>query len=311
MKNLVEGAMGMAKEIKKSVQEKWKMFKEKFDGTKNEMAKEVAQAESPEDLIAAGEKLIEQGKALKAEKQEVQEEENFEKESNLAEEELAVTGNNERISESIDKGERIAAQDTAEKQATWEEEKKTAAEYAAKSKASDEAKIAKTLAKLNVEKSESTSAEKTEAVKPEKAEPAKQESIKNDPEYKQLKLAFDERNRGNYSAAAEERWEDLSRELLPKLNTIADIKEAEFHLSGKEKDIAKDRWDKLSEKEVQGANSEEEMLEAVKNIRSGGYADLLNLKEQAFNKFPNLKKHFPHNFSRSDFRYLSDIEDGD
>ena len=61
--------------VKTSIQEKLKEFKQKFEGTKSEMAQEVTDAKSPEDLIAAGKKLQEQGEILKAENAGIEEEE--------------------------------------------------------------------------------------------------------------------------------------------------------------------------------------------------------------------------------------------
>ena len=61
--------------VKSAVAEKWEGFKKKFEGTKSEMSQEVMDAKSPEDLIALGKKLQEQGEALKLEKDGVEKEE--------------------------------------------------------------------------------------------------------------------------------------------------------------------------------------------------------------------------------------------
>lgn len=171
---MFEGVKNVAEKIKQGAKEMREAFMQKFEKSKKELAEKVLGAKSPEDMIALGKKLQEQGETLQRENQEVQKEEDFEKEGNLAEEELAVAGNNERISESIDRGEKVAAQDTTEKQVAWEEEKRTTAEYAQKSKQSDETKKAEILAKLGLEKAETAPMEKTEAVVTEKTEPAKE-----------------------------------------------------------------------------------------------------------------------------------------
>ncbi|HRY82913.1 MAG TPA: hypothetical protein P5232_04430 [Candidatus Moranbacteria bacterium] len=66
--------------VKEALAKKWENFKKKFEGAKSEMSKEVMDAKSPEDLIALGKKLQEQGEALRLEKDSAEREETGEEE---------------------------------------------------------------------------------------------------------------------------------------------------------------------------------------------------------------------------------------
>jgi hypothetical protein len=70
MRQVWEAASNAYEKVKKSVQEKMEAFRNRFEGTKSEMVKQVIDAQSPEDLIAAGKKLQEQGEALRIQEQE-------------------------------------------------------------------------------------------------------------------------------------------------------------------------------------------------------------------------------------------------
>lgn len=75
MKQAFEKVASAYETVKKSVQEKWGGFKKKFEGIKTEMSQEVLSAKTPEDLIALGKKLQEQGEVLKLEEDSVKQEE--------------------------------------------------------------------------------------------------------------------------------------------------------------------------------------------------------------------------------------------
>jgi hypothetical protein len=74
MKQTFEKATQIYEGIKKSIQEKWDGFKKKFEGTKSKISQEVINAKSPDDLIALGKKLQEQGETLKNEEQNMKQE---------------------------------------------------------------------------------------------------------------------------------------------------------------------------------------------------------------------------------------------
>ncbi len=74
MRKTFEAAAQAYENVKKTVQEKWEAFKNKFEGTKTGMSQEVLSAKTPEDLIALGKKLQEQGEALKLEEESVKQE---------------------------------------------------------------------------------------------------------------------------------------------------------------------------------------------------------------------------------------------
>lgn len=151
MKQAFEAATKAYETVKKSVQEKWEGFKKKFEGTKTEMSREVMDAKSPEDLIALGKKLQEQGEALKAEEEGVKAEETSEEEKHKQEEgEIITEAHGEALEMNKDFDENKAAEQAeaeriaAEEQATHEEYKKT-------SEVSDQARIEELRAKLNGE----------------------------------------------------------------------------------------------------------------------------------------------------------------
>src|SRR5665647_3910963 len=75
MRDVFEKVASAAEAVKEKISKGWENIKQKFEGTKSEMAQEVMDAKSPEDLIAAGKKLQEQGEALKAEEAGVKQEE--------------------------------------------------------------------------------------------------------------------------------------------------------------------------------------------------------------------------------------------
>ena len=72
MKKIFEAGKAAYENVQKTVQEKWEGFKQKFEGTKNEMSQELLNAKTSEELIALGKKLQEQGEALKIEEVQIE-----------------------------------------------------------------------------------------------------------------------------------------------------------------------------------------------------------------------------------------------
>lgn len=112
---------------KSGIKEGIEKFRKKFEGTRDGLAKEVASAKSPEELIALGKKLQEQGEALRAEESEVN--------KNAENSEMAA-----EISKEYD--EEIAYQNAAEKTNQLEVDRKKDEEESA-------AKAAEILKNLN------------------------------------------------------------------------------------------------------------------------------------------------------------------
>lgn len=168
MRQAFEKAAQVYEGVKKSVQEKWDGFKKKFEGAKSEMSQEVMNAKSPDDLIALGKKLQEQGEALKIEEQGV-------KQEGAGEDEKYEAGKKEMMDADYEEGhemnkafdENKAAEETAKEKARIAEEDRLRAE--------DEAvKLAEIRAKINgesapiekpQEKSEPTTVENAEQIK--------------------------------------------------------------------------------------------------------------------------------------------------
>ncbi len=161
MRQAFEKAAQVYEGVKKSVQEKWDGFKKKFEGTKSEMSQEVMSAKSPDDLIALGKKLQEQGEALKVEEQGVKQEE-------AGEGEKYEVGKKEMMDADYEEGhemnkafdENKAAEEAAKEKIRIAEEDKLKAENEA-------AQLAEIRAKINGGGVEATA----EPVNLEKAEP--------------------------------------------------------------------------------------------------------------------------------------------
>ena len=66
-----------------------------------------------------------------------------------------------------------------------------------------------------------------------------------------LRIAFENRNKpGNFDAAAESRWSELSREVVSQLNNPDDIKEAKFYLTGEDKLAAEQKLKSIQDSAV-------------------------------------------------------------
>ena len=164
MRQAFEAVSKAYETVKKSVQEKWEGFKQKFEGTKSEMSREVMEAKSPDDLIALGKKLQEQGEALKIEEQEVkqegtQEEQNHE--TNKAEMINEAHGEALEMNQEFDANK--AAEEEAKRKAEIAEQDRLAAEQEA-------AKLAEIRAKINGESIEPQTQENIESANIENVE---------------------------------------------------------------------------------------------------------------------------------------------
>lgn len=178
-----EAATKAYETVKKSVSEKWESFKNKFEGTKTEMAQQVIDAKSPEDLIAAGKKLQEQGEALKMEQESVKQEETGDEMIGAAQTEAGFMNtefDESRAAEKVET-ERLATEEVAAEQAESErvaaEEQAAHEELVKKTEAADQDKIAELRAKLNGENVEAAPVEGVEAVKVENTENNQEELI--------------------------------------------------------------------------------------------------------------------------------------
>ena len=138
--------------VRGSINEKFKSFRQKFEGTKSEMAQEVMKAESPEDMIALGKKLQEQGEALKAENAGIEDEE-------VGEEGKYEAGKKEMLDKDHDEAnemnesfdENKAAEAAAAKEATEEAARAEEDLEIAKAKETEAAGLAEARAKLGSE----------------------------------------------------------------------------------------------------------------------------------------------------------------
>ncbi len=86
---------------KESVKNKWENFKKKFEGTKSEMSQEVMKAESPEELIALGKKLQQQGEALQAEEGGIRQEETQKGKMEAQKSEMIESAHGEALEENV------------------------------------------------------------------------------------------------------------------------------------------------------------------------------------------------------------------
>jgi len=300
---MFEGVKNVAEKITQGAKEMRKKFSEKFENAKKELADKIMGAKSPEDMIALGKKLQEQGEILKAEEAGVKQEE-------LSEDQDEAIEMNTAFDKDKAHGEALEMNAEFKKDKDHEEalgiNKEIDEAKAAEAKAQEQAKFAEEVrlsaeadakkAALLLEKIQSGNLT-SEIKSTENAEPVKQESAERIDSLSLEKLTklFNARNRGNFDAEAEKAWSDCSNEIATNLNNIADITEAHFYLTNEGKTIAEKKWDELSDGEVAGATSEEQMLIAVKNIRNGGHEKPLALKALAFKKFPDLSKQFPKN----------------
>jgi hypothetical protein len=148
-------------EIKKSIQEKWKEFREKFEGVRDEMAQEVMSSDSPEDLIAAGKRIQARGEALKMEADGIKVERQEEDEKMDSDRDEAI-GMNE-----VFDAER-AAKDASEQEARIVEENKLRAQ-------AETAQIAEVRKKFNESNAENAGAGAAVVEIPEASAGAKEE----------------------------------------------------------------------------------------------------------------------------------------
>jgi chromatin segregation and condensation protein Rec8/ScpA/Scc1 (kleisin family) len=207
MGKMFEGVKNVAEKIKQGAKEMRKKFSEKFENAKKELADKIMGAKSPEDMIALGKKLQEQGETLKAEEAGVKQEELSEDQGEAIEmntafdkdkahgEALEMNAEFKKdkdheealgINKEIDEAK--AAEAKAQEQAKFAEEVRLSAE-------ADKAAAAKILKKLQGGDEETIPAEKTETVVTEEVAPAEKGSgidaveinnrIVNLPEHKQ------------------------------------------------------------------------------------------------------------------------------
>jgi len=286
-RQMFEGVQKAYEIVKKTVAEKWEAFKNKFEGTKSEMANEVMKAESPEDLIATGKKLQEQGEALKLEQESVKQEEAGEDQKHEAAE---TEMKNELHGEANEMNKEFDANKAAEEAAL---EKARIAEEDRLQAVAEAEQLAAVRAKLNGESVEAPVAQ--ESAEPvvvengavENTESAAEANEKgrhnweSDPEFEALKKSVAEvHGQSRYNEEADKRAKDLSKELFSRLKTSEDFKEVASFLSGETRSAAYKKWEELSEKEIEEASSEEEMKMALKNInpiRDSKYGKLMEV----------------------------------
>lgn len=171
MRQAFEAAAKAYETVKKSIQEKWEGFKKKFEGTKAEASQEVMNAKTPEDLIALGKKLQQQGETLKLEEEGLKQEEGMQIEKEV---EMNVTKDEADYQESVKAQEsadmdkmieidRIQTEKEAQEQVEHEE-------YVKKTQEDEAAKLAEIRAKLNGEDAGMQTQETIEFTKVENVE---------------------------------------------------------------------------------------------------------------------------------------------
>lgn len=174
-----EFGMGVAsvfEKVKKTVQEKWEGFKKKFESAKSEMSQEVLSAKTPDDMIATGKKLQEQGEVLKTEEEGVKKEEVDEARDEADIENKSFDERKVKEKMETEHGEAIEMNKEFDEAKIAEEKAKEKAELAEDARLSaeaDAAKAAELLEKIKSGKLESVPAEKGEAVKVENVEQIK------------------------------------------------------------------------------------------------------------------------------------------
>ena len=163
MRQAFEAATKVYETVKKSVREKWEAFKNKFEGTKTEIAQEVLKAESPEDLIATGKKLQEQGEALKLEQESIKREEVGEEKLEGDKNAIIENAHEEALIEN-EKFDETKVVEKAEAERVAAEEQAAHEEYVKQTEANEQAKIAELREKLG------QGMEQSNLINPEQAE---------------------------------------------------------------------------------------------------------------------------------------------
>jgi len=203
MKNFGEKIARGIETIKQGAKEMRKAFSEKFENAKKELAEKVLGAKSPEDMIALGKKLQEQGEALKAEEVGVKQEELSEDHSEGLEMNAAFDKDkahgeamemNAEFKKDKDHEEALGINkeiDEAKAAEVRAQEKAKFAEEARLSAEADKAAAAEILKKLQGGDAETAPVKKAEAVATEKATLAeatveKSESKEIPPEVQQV-----------------------------------------------------------------------------------------------------------------------------
>ncbi len=164
---------GAFEKVKKTVQEKWEGFKKKFESVKSEMSQEVLSAKTPDDMIATGKKLQEQGEALKMEEESVKQEEMDEARDEADAENVKFNERKSGEKAEAERDEAIEMNKDFDKAKIAEEKAKENAKIAEEARLSaeaDAAKAAELLEKIKSGKLGTAPEEKGEAMKVENAE---------------------------------------------------------------------------------------------------------------------------------------------
>lgn len=303
---MFEGAVTAYQEVKKTIKDKWEGFKKKFEETKSEMSQEVMKAETPEDLIALGKKLQEQGETLKAEQGELEKEEAEDKEMAAEmgkeyDEETAYQNATEKTKKDQKKELAGAVAEEYDQEIETQKAEAKQLEMDKQNQAAEDAAAAEEiLKKLQGGEAEVVPDAPAEQSRVESAEPVQRENIKQNMTFRDLKIAFDERNMpGNFNAGAEERWKKLSKDLVPQLSTVEDMEAAKFYLTNEDRQAVDMKWDELSKEQVQNAKTEEEIIHALNFVRPGGFDGPMKLREEARGKLRALVGAEKYNSMRS------------
>ncbi len=171
------GVASVFEKVKKTVQEKWEGFKKKFASAKSEMSQEVLSAKNPDDMIATGKKLQEQGEVLKAEEDGVKQEEKEEAHGEANIENANFDERKAKEKAESEQGEAIEMNKDFDKAKVAEEKAREKAELAEEARLSDEAdaiKAAELLEKIKSGKVESASVENIKDLEAELATVSKE-----------------------------------------------------------------------------------------------------------------------------------------
>lgn len=148
--------------------------------------------------------------------------------------------------------------------------------------------LAEVRARLNGDSEEAATVGAVEGSVVENIRPST-EKIEDNPTFNELVAAYGKMNGpGSHNPEVVKKWTELSSEIASKVNDISDMKEAAFYLTSEDKDAVNKRWDGLSREEVESATSEEEMRNALRNIRAGGFEEPMRLKKIATDRYPSL-----------------------
>lgn len=143
-KKMFEAVVQKYEGVKKSIQERWESFKNKFEGSKSELSQDVLKAGTPDELLAVAEKIKNEAEAMKAEQDGIKQEESREDAAYEDERQTEVNRAHEEVFKGHEKYEEAsemnrafdenkAAEEAAlEKARIAAEEKKTAEDDAAR-----------------------------------------------------------------------------------------------------------------------------------------------------------------------------------